>query len=220
MSDIKEINNFGIGSSQYRGTEEDLLKDEGFLAMKETYDHLLEHKWCHVRILEGDYEGSVAKFTLDEGCSLSELYRRIFTREEIYNVVYSFSGKLSWKGKRNNPKFLLTNRSCQVILNGNHTVELFNRFDLKKEKEKLLQNKIYDIDSNELSVGDNVLYLNMRYGSGGSLCHGKVKDFKAHARDGYVSVIISNDNLEQESECRNPSYQIYKKVKCNYSEIK
>lgn len=210
---MKEITNFGVGRSQYHGKEEDLLKDEGFLAMKDIYEHLLEYGWCHVRILEGDYEGSVAKFTLDKGCSLKELYRRIYTREEIYNVIYSFSGKLSWKGKRNNPKFQLINRSCEVILNGDHNLEVFARFDLEKEKEKLLQNQVYDIDSNELKVGDEVLYLNMRYGSGGSLCHGKIKEFKAHARVGYVSVIISNDNLEQESECRNPSYQIYKKIK-------
>lgn len=209
---IKEIKSFGVGSSQYYGKEEDLLKDEGFLAMKNIYEHLLEYRWCHVRVLEGDYDGSVAKFTLDEGCPLKELYRCNYSIEDVYNVVYSFSGKLSWKGKRNNPKFLLINRACEVILNGDHTIEVFERFDIKKEKENLLKHKVYDIDSNELNVGDEVIYLNMRYGSGGALCHGKVKEFKAHARDGYVSVIVSNENLEQESECRNPSYQIYKKI--------
>lgn len=55
----------------------------------------------------------------------------------------------------------------------------------------------------------------MRYGSGGTLCHGTVEGFKAHARNGYVSVKVSNKNNEGElSECRQPFNQIFKVVPC------
>lgn len=83
---------------------------------------------------------------------------------------------------------------------------------MKKEGQKLLQQDVEDIDGNKLLKGDKVLYMNLRYGSGGALCHGTVKDFKAHARGGYVSVIIENDYCDgEESECRQPYNQIFKK---------
>lgn len=149
----------GVGS-QWHGSEEDLLADEGFMNLRLIYEHLEVHKFCHVIVLDGDYKGSVAKFTIDEA---------------------------------------------------------FERFNLKTEGDKLLSQATYDIDGNELSEGDEVLYLNLRYGSGGTLCHGNVKSFKAHARDGYVSVIIENkDNSTEESECRQPFNQIYKKQEMNY----
>ena len=133
------------------------------------------------------------------------------TVQKWFNIKYCWHGRLSWKGKRNNPKFTLMDSTCEVLLDYEGE-EVLKRFNLKEEGKKLLTQDFYDIDDEKLSVGDEVLYLNIRYGSGGTLCHGVVKSFKAHARDGYVSVIIANkENPSEESECRQPFNQIYKK---------
>ncbi|AUR86347.1 hypothetical protein NVP1084O_140 [Vibrio phage 1.084.O._10N.261.49.F5] len=211
-----EITNFkpeGV-SSQWHKSESELLSDEGFHNLKLIFEHLNEHKFCHVRVKGGDYDGSIAKFTLDDtpsGYKEEELYYRVNGRScGWFNVKYYWDGKLSWKGKRNNPKFTLMSSKCDVLLNYEGD-EVLKRFDLKKEGNKLLEQDVFDIDSQKLSIGDEVLYLNLRYGSGGMLCRGTVKAFKAHARDGFVSVIILNNDGKEESECRQPYNQIWKK---------
>lgn len=215
-----EITNFRPNSNSYQWhkSEAELLADEGFQNLKIIYDHLMENGFCHVRVNGGDYDGSVAKFTIDkelEDLSYkgNELYYEVYNRGKWFNVKYCWHGRLSWKGKRNNPKFTLMNSTCDVLLDYEGE-EILKRFDLKKEGKKLLEQDVEDVDGNKLSKGDKVLYMNLRYGSGGALCHGTVKSFKAHARDGYVSVIIENDNCSgEESECRQPYNQIYKKDK-------
>lgn len=209
---MKTIKDFRVnGTSQWRGTEEDLIKEDDFQKLEEVYNHLKEHNWCHVYVKEGDYEGSIAKFTLSESLINTPLYRRVLSREEIYNLKCIFQGKLSWKGKRNNPKFSLWYRTCDVILNASPEDEIFKRFDIKKEKEKLLKQEVYDIDGETLSLGDEVLYINTRYGQGSSLCHGVVKEFKPDVRGGFLSVLIHNSQLDQDSVCNNPEFQIFKK---------
>ena len=215
MIEIKNFKPSGV-SSQWHKSEKALLEDEGFQNLKLIYDYLKVNKFCYVRVLGGDYDASVAKFTIDEelesmGYKSGELYYPVHNRDKWFNVKYHWEGRLSWKGKRNNPKFRLMDSTCEVLLDYTGE-EIFKRFDLKKEGQKLLSQEVYDIDGNKISKGDEVLYMNLRYGSGGKLCHGVVKDFKAHSRDGYVSVIISNkENLEEESECRQPYSQVYKK---------
>lgn len=210
MIEIKNFKISGYSASHFYGSESKLLEDEGFIKLKQIHDHLLEKGFCHVCVKGGDYDGSIAKFTLDEGSNEEELYWRMHSREVCFGVKYHWQGKLSWKGKRNNPKFTLMYKTCDVLLDYEGE-EILKRFDLKKEGKKLLEQDVYDIDDNKLSVGDQVLYMNLRYGNGGCLCHGTVKAFKAHARDGYVSVIIEHESGQEESECRQPFNQIYKK---------
>lgn len=198
------------GSSQWCGSEDSLLRDESFQNLKIIYEHLKDKGFCHVRVKGGDYNGSIAKFTLDED-DMGDLYRIAISYDKFYNLKYAYHGRLSWKGKRNNPKFTLMSTTCDVLLDYEGE-ELFIRFDLKKKAKKLLEKPVKDIEGNNLSEGDKVLYINLRYGQGGGLCHGTVRSFKAHARDGYVSVIIENDKCAgEESECRQPDNQVYKK---------
>lgn len=208
-----EIKDFGVSEglrgSHFYGIEEELLKDEGLIKLKQVYDHLMAEGYCHVRVKGGDYDGSIAKFTLDTEEKYEKLYFRSWGDKLSFIVKRYWLGRLSWKGKRNNPAFTIKPSNCDIILDYEGE-EVLKRFDLKKEGKKLLEKDTYDIDFNKLSIGDKVLYLNLRYGQGGCLCHGIVKDFKAHARDGYVSVIIKNIDSAEESECRQPYNQIYK----------
>lgn len=209
---MREVKDFGTGCSQFRGTEEELLVDEGYLKLKEVHDYLKKNGSCHVRVTGGDYDGSIALFTLNNNSNYEEnLYKRIYSRERIYSLKYYWQGRLSWEGKRNNPQFTLMNSTCEVLLDYDGPTSL-KRFNLKEEKKKLLQDvKIEDIDGHIIEIGDKVLYMNLRYGSGGSLCHGVVHDFKAHARQGYVSVIVREVGTDIESDLNFPSSQIYKK---------
>ncbi len=210
-----EISNIKLAEGnghQWRGTEQGLLEDAGFQNIKEVYDHLEQYGYCHVKVKGGDYDGSIAKFTVDteEDSHYTSNHDKLYYRvPKWFNVKYYWSGRLSWKGKRNNPKFTLMNSTCTVLLDYKED-ELLQRFNLKAEGKKLLEQEIFDIDGNKLVKGCKVLYMNLRYGSGGKLCHGVVKAFKAHARDGYVSVIITNDSNSEESECRQPSNQIWR----------
>ena len=140
MSDLKE---FGNGSSQYHGKESDLLEEDWYLNLEEILTYLETNKTFHVRILSGDYEGSIAKFTLDDGFveHLKRKPTRLYCRDKVYNYQYYFSGRLSWKGKRNNPKFTVTTNTCDVLLSYEGQ-EVFNKYDLKKEGELLLKQQL------------------------------------------------------------------------------
>lgn len=211
MIEIKDFKIGGNSCSHFYGSESNLLQDEGFIKLKQIYDYLKENGYCHVRVKGGDYDGSIAKFTLDLNDN-DKLYRfNGYSSQQCYLVKYYWNGRLSWKGKKNNPKYTLMDNTCDVLLDYEGD-EILKRFNIKEEGKKLLEQPVHDIDGNVLSKEDGVLYMNLRYGSGGKLCHGIIKDFKAHARDGYVSVIITNsDNSSEDSECRQPFNQIYLK---------
>lgn len=210
-----KITEFGNGSSQYIGTKPSLLNEEWFKNLTKIYNHITKHGFCHVEILEGDYKGSIAKFTLDSDFKISYLKnelcsRNYYAKEEIYNYHYFWQGRLSWKGKRNNPKFNMQSKYCNVLLNYDGE-EILERFDHKKVKAELLKQDVLDIDGRTLEIGDKVLYINTRYGSGSELNHGVIIAFKADAKSGNVSAEILNDICDQKSMCNHTEYQIYKK---------
>jgi hypothetical protein len=197
-------------SSTYQGTEEDLLADPYFKNLQLIYQELKEKGYCYVSIPDGDYEGSIAKFTVDVDQIKDKLYWSIDRYNNIYNMTSYFSGRLSWKGRKNNPKFLLTSRKVTAVFLNYDGEEVFRRLDFNKIKKELLEKPLYDMKGDELFIGDNVLYMNLRYGNGGRLSIGTIKEFKPHARDGYVSVIIINEDEEQKSECNYPQNQVYR----------
>tara|TARA_Y100000310_G_scaffold227068_1_gene229264 strand:+ start:5804 stop:6415 length:612 start_codon:yes stop_codon:yes gene_type:complete len=165
--------------------------------------------YCFVRILSGDYEGSIAKFTPN---NLSD-FKHTKTYRGSWNLKSFWYGRLSWSGKRNNPQFILSSESATVLSEYEGDTSLV-KFDLKAEGKKLLETcECFDIDGCKISEGDEVVYLNLRYGSAGKLCHGTVSGFKAHARQGYISVIITRSDEDEKSECHHPSDQIWRKVK-------
>lgn len=205
-----EIKDFSLESTHYIGTEEDLLKESEVLKAKQVHDYLTLNGYCYVRVISGDYKGSIAKFTLDSPIGTEKLYRKVPCDEEVFIVKYLWYGKLSWKGKRNNPKFKLSSSSCDVLLGYTGETELI-RIDLKKIKKDLLDKEVVDVDGNKLSVGDKVIYMNLRYGNGGALCRGTIIDFKAYAREGRASVIIENNkNPNENSELNYPRLQVMK----------
>lgn len=184
--------------------------DQELPVLRDINEKLKKDGNLFIKVLEGDYKGSIAMFKPLEGSVKDDVVIRNYGGD--FNISCSWSGRLSWKGKKNNPQFIIAHRSC-LILEDYRGETLLKRFNLKEESKKLLQGSVEDIDGNTLAKGDKVLYMNLRYGSGGSLCHGTVSDFKAHARQGYLSVLVSNDlDKEEVSDLNYPHQQIYKKV--------
>lgn len=172
---------------------------------------LKEDEKLTLEILKGDYEGSIATFTPIDGDVKDDVVIRNYSGD--YNINGHWAGRLSWKGKKNNPQFIITHSSCRILPNYKGDTVL-KRFDLKAESKKLLESSVEDVNDCTLFKGDTVIYMNLRYGCGGKLCYGVVSDFKAHARQGYVSVIVTNkDNPEETSELNYPHMQIIKVTK-------
>lgn len=202
------IKNWMCGS--YRGTQGDLLIDPDFMKLARLYNHLEDKGYCYIKLSEGDYAGSVAKFTVDRDFFKG---RKLYSQnwgDNYYHFTSYFSGRLSWKGKRNNPKFLLRSGTVEEVYLCSNMETVFKKLDFTKIKKELLEQGVYDIDGEELSLGDDVLYMNLRYGCGGKLCKGAIQEFKPHAREGYVSVVIQQANSEEISNCNHPHMQIYK----------
>ncbi len=184
--------------------------DPDLQVLRSINDRIKKDDFLFIKVLKGDYKDSIAIFTPLEDSLKDDVVIRNYGGD--FNISCFWSGRLSWKGKKNNPQFMITPNSCMILedYKGN---TLLKRFNLKEESKKLLQGSVEDMDGNTLAKGDKVLYMNLRYGCGGKLCHGTVSDFKAHARQDYLSVLVSNDfNNDEISDLNYPHQQIYKKV--------
>lgn len=187
---------------------DDIDTDEGVIVLKRIEKTLKDKGYCYIEIIRGDYEGSIAKFTPDTNYKEQNVVSGRYTREGKAIINYHWRGRLSWERKRNSPSFDLHYGTCTIIEDYDGPT-VFVRKDFKAIKEDLLKTKVKDIDGNILNIGDEVLYMNLRYGAGGKLSKGIISKFKPNARQNYVSVIISNFE-EEESELNYPMYQVYK----------
>lgn len=204
------VNKITIPFTGNHKNREELGTDEGVLVLEKISTTLKDRGYCYVEVIGGDYNGSVAKFTPDILEKDKEVVTGRYTHGGKVIINYWWGGRLSWDGKKNNPSFTLISGSCLFIENYDGPT-VFVRKDFKSIKEDLLKTEVEDIDGNILNVGDEVLYMNLRYGNGGKLSKGVILEFKPHARKNYVSVIVSNSQEDGEkSELSYPSYQIYK----------
>lgn len=188
------------------------------LVLESFHNKLVKDGYCYIKVLGGDYDGSLAKFTISDICKNAKFEYR-GCRSGI-NLKTYWTGRLSWKGKRNIPKFTITHSSCIIVEPEAGEVIKTNlvMYNIKAEAAKLLEKDIRDVEGNTLQVGDKVIYMNLRYGCGGRLCKGVVKSFKAHARQQSVSVIIENTkDVNEQSECKYPEMQVMKEINNDHS---
>lgn len=193
----------------YVRTQEELDNNEDIKLLLELDNHLREHGHCYVYILGGDYKDSIAKFSVDKAWVDKHQIIPRRSYDGGWNINSYWSGRLSWVGKRNNPKFIITPRSAGWLKDYSGETKLV-KLDLKKEAASLLENYyVTDIEGNEISIGDNVIYMNLRYGYGGRLCRGQVVELKPHVRSESIHVVIRNDNDHDElSELKYPNIQV------------
>lgn len=188
---------------------EDIDTSEEIAILRKIHQQLRTEGYCYIKILTGDYKGSIAKFTRSDTCMPSDVVNYRTYSNTHKNVTCAWWGRLSWLGKRNNPQFHLNGSNC-TFLDGytGHTLLCYR--DFKADKEDLLATaELTDVNDKLLTVGDQVLYINLRYGSGGKLSQGVVTGFKAHVRQDYVSLLVKSTDGE-ESELSVPHQQVYK----------
>jgi hypothetical protein len=169
----------------------------------------------YVKFVKGNRAGSIAKVECD-GPGMNEksslIYHGTWGPRWIIDNPY-FSLRAKWDKRKNSCHLLLPNEEV-VILPNYQGQTVYEMFDKKSAKEAALKNpNQYDIDGKLLEIGDEVLYINARYGSGFELCHGAIQEFKA-ASDSYgntISTIVKHADSDQVSSISNPTTMIWKR---------
>lgn len=122
---------------------------------------------------------------------------------------------LGWEKRRNKIKWS-TYQDGTVYLPDYEGPTLWEKFDKKAAAAKALkEHEVEDSEGNLLAVGDRVIYINARYGSGARLERGVINEIKmkveVHGENQYVTahVIINNDE-GQRSDIQKPWLSVIK----------
>lgn len=188
--------------------------------INEAKRRLKANETLYVRFDHGDRKGSIAKAVYNPDYRIDTLEPAIIERYRNYwgNNEATYHAKnddfyviCRWDGRSNKVK--ASSHELTLLLNYTGPT-VWNKFDAKAAKEKLLaEYDIQDIDGKVLSVGDSVLYINARYGSGMELCHGKIKEItaKVDSQRHEFNTVIEKDGDGVISTIKNHSSMIWKK---------
>jgi hypothetical protein len=174
-----------------------------------------------VKFIDGDRKGSIARVKPnvktfgDKVVQKATIERRYnsWNNNEPYYVEHDrFYGILSWDGRKNSVQMNFPDKDA-VFLPNYEGPTVWELFDHKAAKEEALKKPDQlDIDGKTLAVGDEVLYINARYGYGMELSHGKIKQFKATVDSRKTEMWTIVENAEGiESKISNSSNMIFKK---------
>jgi hypothetical protein len=176
----------------------------------------------YIKFVDGDRKGSIAKLVIDveehpynERKAEVERCRSSWSNEKVQYQIDNtyFFGTAKWDKRKNSCKVSFPSKEI-VFLPNYEGPTVYEMFDKKAAKEELLKNPDqHDIDGKLLAVGDKVLYINARYGSGFGMCHGTIKEFKvvADSSGHSFTTVVQMDGEDQLSSISNPSEMIYKK---------
>lgn len=170
----------------------------------------------YVKFISGDRKGSIAKTRLDPKYRHggATIQRRGFSFEPSYYINSNvFQVICYWDGRNN--KFKTSMHNEDLIILPNYTgPTIYEMFDHKAAKLAALESPDqYDIDGKKLEIGDNVLYINARYGLGFVLCHGTIVRFEASvdSRKKEIFTIVQRDGTSVTSKILYPYAMIWKK---------
>ncbi len=218
------------------GWYQEYTTNEEIQVVKDLIDSLLlelkTNGFIYVKITKGQKKDSIAKFIFDKEPYLdikiryesTTRYRAgrvrngVTTIQEIGDTanvtLHNRTGYLKWDNRTNKPKADITDNDV-VWLKGYYGDTLWNVKSSEDRKNEELQKPVLDIDNNILNVGDVVVYINARYGSGMKLCTGIIDRLEAeyHKNDDTVSIytIVKNIDNGEESKISNSPEFIYKK---------
>ena len=204
--------------SNYFETEDDPEAVAYCVARNALYDQMVNGT-LYVKFIDGDRRGSIARIHLDPDYrpTTAEVTRRYYSRwdeKHQYEIENQwFCAVAKWDKRKNSCKLMLPHKDV-IFLPNYQGPTAYQMFDKKAAREELLKSPDQrDIDGRLLSIGDKVLYINARYGTGFELCHGTIKEFKVSVDSkGHAFVtIVQNDGSEEESAISYPTQMIWKK---------
>lgn len=189
-----------------------------FVKVRNALVDRLQNSTLYVKFIKGDRAGSIAKVQCDSpGMNeKSSIERRLSwsSREDLWEVKNPyFSLRAKWDKRKNNCHLLLPNDEVVFLPNYNGPT-VYEMFDKKAAKEEALKNpNQHDIDGKLLSIGDEVLYINARYGSRFELCHGTIQEFKvtSDSRSNRVTTVVKNADADEVSSITDPTTMIWRK---------
>ena len=213
---------FQLSSPYYAFEKEDDPAALLYLEQVRTLQEKMYAETLYIKFIDGDRKGAIAKVIprYDERKHLCEIHYKP-THSSWDNKRYGFHNEYLWGyatwadiKRKNKVQVSLPNRD--VVFLPNYTgPTVWALFDHKAAKaEALKEPDQVDIDGHVLAIGDPVIYINARYGSGMELCHGVIKEFKASvdSRKTEIWTIVTNIENNVESKISNSSYMIYKKA--------
>lgn len=200
--------------------EQDPVAVERLRQLKEVYDAVTNGS-AFVRYIDGDRKGSIARVRSASLMLPKEPTIEYSSRVYVSNAFGAQSGyrflndlfqlECYWDGRRNKVKESAPCRCFEFLLDYDGPT-VWQKFDAKAAKEQALEDPgQFDVRGNQLNVGDDVVYMNLRYGQGGQLDFGKIKEFKVSADSKRVdiSTVVEREDGEL-STIRHPSNMIWK----------
>lgn len=167
---------------------------ETFNDVKATIDAGLP---IYVRVNSGDYAGSIAKIKVElyEPAEYSRCWGG-----DGQNVLGTLMGRLVFDGTKNSTKYFVSHDVTWLQHYTGPTI--YKRIDKKARSANILANaEFIDRYGNELKVGDSVVYVNIRYGSGSSLERGKIVEMIVKAQE--TAVVVLNEDGQEKSTIKN-----------------
>lgn len=174
----------------------------------------------YIKFIDGDRKGSIAKVIPNTKTFGNNAAKKASIRNRygsFNHKPYSFENErfyaiATWNGRSNKVQINLPNR--EIVFLPNYTgPTVWEKFDAKAAQKEILKSPDQkDIDGNILAIGDPVLYINARYGSGMTLEHGTVKEFKVSVdskKHEIFTIVQNSDGVE--SKITNSHNMIFKK---------
>ena len=196
-------------------------QDDSALAYVNAYNSifdLISDGKMYVKFIKGDRAGSIAKVKFSEKVKNQEKTKIISFRSN-FDWRFRFSESYfyltcEWDKRSNKVQLQMPNYEAVFVLDYEGPT-VWSLFDVKKAKAEALNNlDERDIDGKLLKVGDKVLYINARYGSGFTLNHGEIVEFKAvvDSKKKVITTVVKLDGSEMLSSIHQPENMVF--LKC------
>lgn len=191
-------------------------------------------------VTEGEYAGSIFRFEQHENSLKDRGYGHGRYWDEVMKMKAPFGGvsggswsiwqwnaptlygRMRFNKRKNNPGMdVRVNGQC-VYLPDYAGDTVYKKFDRKAAEQALMEEiEIRDRNGVVLAEGDSVIYVNLRYGSGGQLDYGTIKTIRVKAQKSprgkkinyEINVVIKNRDADEESTIRVPNQLIIKEMK-------
>lgn len=220
MKQFKNIPHIPLKSPHPEGTEDEHGYAQIIQVFKEIRNKIKDGDRVYIGYPDGERAGSIGYIKKLE-CDVEKIVPSVNYSAIGYRMYDGggwrcypgFHAVLAWDKRPNKLKCYIGHDMVYFPDYGGPT--LWEKFDKKAAEKKATEAVVVkDREGNVLEVGDPVIYINSRYGSGARLERGIVSDIKVKVRVqrrgdySELQVIVQNTKGVEESKIRNPEYYI------------